>query len=460
MIKKNSYLIIGILIVLSMSIITSLETGVIEDDDIGIDLIPKVLINYTKIWVNSSDFWDNFDTPMDIDISLFPGETWVNESGDNMTGDLNMDQSDIWMQSGELGIGTQPSPTIGIFNKRIATGFAGTAEGLRNQITTDVGSSLATATGLDNRITLNGLSSTGNGFLMSVTSNHNSTTSRGFRTVVSDAAGKVNQKIYGGEISTTMYADSLINGLRITENDDGAITNPSNVKHGIYTRWDIPTSDANQKKWTFFNDGSTVTSSKIFLGKDDIKTFWGTGFDAAIYYDGKDFIINPKELGSGKVEIPADLNVTGNFTGNQIYGEMWYHNHTGTIMNFASSNTWYYLFFTNATSLNGFTYVGGFNASSNLTAQVSGKYQVNYMSSGSGQNNHQYFSTILINGVEQEQCGSHKKMSAGGDIVTMTGSCFIDLNVGDDVSSATMDYTGTGDGEYYSSNLNLVRIGD
>jgi len=163
----------------------------------------------------------------------------------------------------------------------------------------------------------------------------------------------------------------------------------------------------------------------------------------------------------GNAKFSGDVNVTKNFTGNQIYGEMWYHNHTGTTLDFASASTWYPMFFINATSLNGFDFVGGFGASSNLTAQLSGKYKASYRLSGSGQNNHIYMSTILINDVDRQNCADHKKMASGGDIVPMGSSgCFVNLIKGDNVSVAVMDYGGTGTGNYYSGNLNLVRVGD
>jgi len=161
----------------------------------------------------------------------------------------------------------------------------------------------------------------------------------------------------------------------------------------------------------------------------------------------------------GDAYIKEDLYVTGNFTGNQIYGEMYEHNHTGTTLSF-SDGVWNKLYFTNSGLVNGFTYTGGFMTVSNLTAQISGVYQANYRLSGSGQNNHIYHSTILINNVAQEKCGDHKKMAAGGDIVPMGHSCFIELNAGDDVQVAVMDYGASGDGDYYSGNLNLVRIGN
>ena len=51
-------------------------------------------------------------------------------------------------------------------------------------------------------------------------------------------------------------------------------------------------------------------------------------------------------------------------------------------------------------------------------------------------------------------------MTAGGDIVTMTGNCLLSLSIDDKIRLATADIGGTGTGNYYSSNLNLIRIGN
>jgi len=160
------------------------------------------------------------------------------------------------------------------------------------------------------------------------------------------------------------------------------------------------------------------------------------------------------------VEIDGNLNVTGNITTNQIYAGMWYHNHTSTSLNFAVDGTFYNMFMPNATHLNGFSYQGGFNQLSNLTAQVGGVYKVDYMSSGDGQNNHAYYTSVFINGANQDNCESHHKMSAGGDIITQSGNCIITLDVDDVVDVRTADIGSTGTGNYYSANINLVRIGD
>jgi len=161
------------------------------------------------------------------------------------------------------------------------------------------------------------------------------------------------------------------------------------------------------------------------------------------------------------VSIAKNLNVTGNFTGNQIYGGAWYNNYTATIIDFASDGVYYPLFMTNATNLNGFVTEGiGFGLFSNLTAKVGGVYQINYMATGSGQNNHIYRTSIFVNNVNKPECEHTHKMTAGGDIITQTGICIISLSINDDVSVKIADIGGTGDGNYYSSNLNIVRIGN
>jgi hypothetical protein len=167
------------------------------------------------------------------------------------------------------------------------------------------------------------------------------------------------------------------------------------------------------------------------------------------------------EIWTSYLNVDGNLNQTnGNATINNIYGGMWYHNHTATLLNFALDGTFYNMFMPNAIHLNGFTYQGGFNQLSNLTAQFSGTYKLDYMSSSDGQNNHAYYSSIFINEVNQYNCESHHKMSAGGDIITQSGNCIISLLVGDVIDLRVADVGNTGTGNYYSANLNLVRIGN
>jgi len=192
----------------------------------------------------------------------------------------------------------------------------------------------------------------------------------------------------------------------------------------------------------------------------------GSGFNNWIVTDMNGNLRMELDRDTGEVnfynntDIAGNLDVTDNITGNQIYGGMWYHNHTATSLNFAADGTFYTLFMTSATHLNGFTFQGGFNQASNLTAQVAGLYQVTYMAAGDGQNNHKYYTSIFINGVNKDNCEYHHKMAAGGDIITQTGTCLVRVAINDVVDVRTADIGGTGTGNYYSSNLNLIRIGD
>jgi len=140
-------------------------------------------------------------------------------------------------------------------------------------------------------------------------------------------------------------------------------------------------------------------------------------------------------------------------------GSMWYHNHTPTELNFVVDE-YHKLFMDQPGCASGFTYGGGWDVESNLTSLNSGKYLVNYMVSSSGQNNHIYYSTVFTNEVINYNCENHKKLTAGGDIITQSGNCIIDLEMGDIVSLGIMDNIEGGIGEYYSANLILVRIGD
>jgi len=153
-------------------------------------------------------------------------------------------------------------------------------------------------------------------------------------------------------------------------------------------------------------------------------------------------------------------DLTGNITQDNIYGGMWYHNHTATEFDF-TDGVYMQTPMPNATHLNGFGHEeNDILVGSNLTAQVSGVYQATYMASGSGQNNHVYYTSIFVNEVNKYNCENHKKMSAGGDIFTQSGNCFIDIEVGDKISIRTADIGDSGTAYLYSANLNLVRIGN
>ena len=215
---------------------------------------------------------------------------------------------------------------------------------------------------------------------------------------------------------------------------------------------------------------ATTTYYPSALGDYPSDSLVFTDATGGYYFDGNitatNFIGDGSNLynvnidASGNVSIGGNLNVSGNSYLNNIYAGMYYHNHTGTELNFATDGHFYHLFMTNVTYNNGFTFDVGFETNSTITTGTGGLYQATYMSSGDGQNNHEYFTSVFINEENQDNCESHHKMAAGGDIITQSGNCFINLNSGDNVSLRTADIGGTGIGNYYSSNINLVRMGN
>jgi len=201
--------------------------------------------------------------------------------------------------------------------------------------------------------------------------------------------------------------------------------------------------------------------SDLFLQPtgDIIVTGWGSGVvrsNAGTLYVSTT-AGNPfnQDLNTTNSTTFANLNVTENITGNYFCAEAYFHYHTGRIMTFVN-DVYYNLTFNATTYMNGFTYDGD----ANLTCTMPGRYAANFQASGSGQNNKIYYLSVGINGVEQIATAVHKKLTAGGDILTMTGTGFLNLTNGDVVSLMIREVSGGGAGVYYGSNLNLVRIGD
>ena len=150
--------------------------------------------------------------------------------------------------------------------------------------------------------------------------------------------------------------------------------------------------------------------------------------------------------------------IDGNFTGDQFYAQVTYHNHTPTEINFGTQGVFYNMTFTTkeGAEMNGFITDG----THSITVKKAGLYLTNYYTIGSGQNNHEYVSTIRVNGVTQNFTSSHKKLGAGGDILTMGAGGLVHLSVNDVVTLGVTDIDGTGTGNYYGMSMSLVRVGD
>ena len=158
--------------------------------------------------------------------------------------------------------------------------------------------------------------------------------------------------------------------------------------------------------------------------------------------------------------IIGDITLEGTLMSNGIYGGMWYHNHTDTSLVFSAADTYYNLWMTNSTHNNGFTFTGGWGLESNLTAVYDGVYNINYFAVGNGVNNHEMRLAVFINELIKINCGTHWKLPANGDDITMSGNCLLNISAGENVSLRIADYTNTGESIYLGANLILTRVGN
>lgn len=136
------------------------------------------------------------------------------------------------------------------------------------------------------------------------------------------------------------------------------------------------------------------------------------------------------------------------------YAQLCYHNHTPTPISFSEANVFYNMTLTNFT-LNGFT-----ESTNSVIAEIDGLYFVTYFVITTGVNNHEYIVSSGVNGITKTCAETHKKLTSGGDILTMSGKGIIRIKKGDVITLMITDYAGTGDGTYYGGNLILMRVDD
>lgn len=139
------------------------------------------------------------------------------------------------------------------------------------------------------------------------------------------------------------------------------------------------------------------------------------------------------------------------------YFEAYYRNPNGVTLSFEVANKYYILFFNDSSICKNFVLD---EDKQNITCNDSGVYQIVVNAVGSGENNHEYVLVIFINGVGNQISATRRKMSAGGDIVTMNSHLLVNLSSSDKITVRIKDLGKTGDGVYYKSNINIVKVGD
>ena len=108
----------------------------------------------------------------------------------------------------------------------------------------------------------------------------------------------INVAASGTLTAGTLTRNNYGSHVTVSSNTGGTTTNYGHYISGVSG------ADTN---WAFYNN----TAVDSFLGNDNAKTFFGTGQDASIRYDGTDLLINPREVGSGNVEIEGALFMNG-----------------------------------------------------------------------------------------------------------------------------------------------------
>ena len=77
--------------------------------------------------------------------------------------------------------------------------------------------------------------------------------------------------------------------------------------------------------------------SKNLLGKDNIKSYFGTGEDASIVYNGTNFILNAQEVGTGNVVLKSAKTTTGDPVGEE---GMIYWNTVDNVIKMYADGAW------------------------------------------------------------------------------------------------------------------------
>lgn len=165
------------------------------------------------------------------------------------------------------------------------------------------------------------------------------------------------------------------------------------------------------------------------------------------------------------VNIKDNLDVSGNFTGNQYYGEMWnYTGHTTPwTFDITADNVYFNFTNLNIGDCNGFTFTSETqpNGGSYLTNTVAGLYKMDFSMS--------FLSTAVggtfgIAVVQNFDVNMHRdcysRREAATDIGNVGISCLMDLGVGDVVNIQVENEDNTRDMIIHTVNLNLLRVGD
>jgi len=164
----------------------------------------------------------------------------------------------------------------------------------------------------------------------------------------------------------------------------------------------------------------------------------------------------------------GNLDVTGNLTGNNYYGEMWNYtsNATAWVFPIGTDGVYYNITGLAPGGLNGFTFnfENQTSGGSYLTANFAGRYKVDSAISVESVGTNQLYAFAIVKNhninANGRKCYSRRYISNLAAVGAIPLTCFMDLNIGDNISLQVENEGGTSDLEVHAINVNIMRLGD
>ncbi len=155
-----------------------------------------------------------------------------------------------------------------------------------------------------------------------------------------------------------------------------------------------------------------------------------------------------------KLTVVGNQNLTGNFSGDQFYGETNIHPDGNITVIINTQGVHENITGFNETHLNGFTLSGNHS----LVANVAGRYSADFWISMAGGTKKIYSACLAVNN-EHATPHAHRKQGSAGDIGSMSGGGIIELNEGDIINLQIRNEDGTQNADIFFAGMRFVRIG-
>lgn len=272
-------------------------------------------------------------------------------------------------------------------------------------------------------------------------------------------------KIWQG--SSEDFAMYMNGSAQIMDDEIGSF--PLNIRMDVFIDGNLTVGNS-----TIVIDGNSNSIStnhgRIFTNSTSLYYTNGTIFNLLTMFSNINIAyFNQSNTFTQQQNFEGNINQTvGNATITLIYGEMWFLNDStnGSHQVINTIDVWEIVSAFNQTSeagrtLNGFEFVSG--SEPRLVAQVSSTYHVDYALTyrprPNAPLNQELAAAVSVNRVIQNNTWSGRIFSTSGTAISSSGTGFITVSEGDNITLEVVNNIDTGDVNIYSSNINLIRVG-